>query len=109
MLRREEYVNVVEKRTFIISCDEVRIMYPTKASSMWAFFLSPMYSPILALLSRGFSKRKSAISDSLAGVERICCSIRKAMPCFGFLLNCSVAARISWGGVRGGFGAYKVQ
>ena len=68
----------------------------TKASSMSWFFLSPTYSPIRALLSPGLSSRNPATSTGFKGEWSTPCSTRKATPDLGFLLNCSVAARISF-------------
>ena len=72
--------------------------YFTKASKTAGFFLSPTYSPIMALLSQGLSTKKLATSSANSAeeeAEMMPLSWRKLIPSLGLLLNCSVAANIT--------------
>jgi hypothetical protein len=73
-----------------------RITHLTKQSNTCRLLLLLMYSPIIFLSSRGFSRRKCTTSCASRGVDNRWCSCRNIIPFFGFELNCSDPEASSW-------------
>lgn len=72
----------------------------TKLSSTCRLLLLLIYSPIIFLSKRGFSRRKCTTSCGSTGVDNRWLSCRNWIPFFGFELKCSEPVARSWNAHR---------